>query len=109
MGKKFQKVPHFVDQLVNIGIRNILQVIPNVGEQTAKKMMLLIASELCRLYARTEMYIPANFGLDDRNTAIREAYETDGPNGVKRFTCARIEQIAHAHQMTTRNVRKILE
>lgn len=72
------------------------------NEADAHAVMQEIAQAVCSKWARTVLYVPAAVGLDidRRNEAIFAAYGQDGPDGVKKFSGERIQQLASEFQLT---------
>lgn len=107
------KVYQFIDDLVEIGAAEITAELPGLEPQLGAELMRRIALAMCGRYARTEMYIPAALEitlLGPRNQQIWDEYNQDGPapHGARRFTAARMVELAETHGLTTRQVRSII-
>ena len=96
MGRKgIDKVHQFIDDLVAVGVRELVGS-GTVAEQEAREQMTAIAHQVCFQYARSHIYIPAvlELTLTPRDEQIYAAYAAEGPDGVRPYTAARLEQIA---------------
>lgn len=103
MGRKaVNKVPAFVDALVEVGVRR-LQRLPACKPDEAHEVMGDIAAEICHIYAKSQMYVPANLEGErqKRDALIREQYAVDGPTGAGKFSAERLQEVARDYGLTT--------
>lgn len=70
-----------------------------------------IAIDMCKMYARTHLYIPAAIditqNLSERNREILNAYERSSPT-ARAFTSARVEEIAKGYELSEAYVYELL-
>ncbi len=110
MGRKGNlRVYQFVDALVATGVRELVTS-AGMTEQTARDFMTAIAHQMCFQYAKEHIYVPAvmELKLSSRDVAIYNEHATEGPDGVRPYTAARLEQIAAAHDLTLRQCYNII-
>ncbi len=98
-----------VNDLMEIGGRHLVATL-GMQEQDAQATMRLIAHRFCERNAKCMLYIPEDlqFGLVERDTKIWEAYQLDGPDGARKFTGARVEQLAAEHELSIQQVYNIV-
>ena len=102
MGRKGNPRLHqFIDDLVAIGVRE-LTASAALPKQEARDIMTAIAHQVCFQYARSHLYVPAvlELTLTPRDAEIYSEHATEGPDGVRPYTAARLEQIATARGLT---------
>jgi len=112
MGRKGRKrVYQFVDDLVAVGARELMQL-AGMPEGEARDLMTGIAHALCAQYARTTMYVPAvmEIPLGERDERVWANYCTPafGSDGSRPFTAERINEIAEAEQISPRHVYSVV-
>ena len=56
------------------------------------------------------IYVPEDldFELTKRDELIWAAYQTDGPDGARKFSPVRVEQFAREHNLTTQQIYNII-
>lgn len=104
MGRKSRdKLYQFVDALVETGARQLVADEVVDDADTARQVMREIAHAICHQYARSVLYVPADmeFVLSKRDASIWEKYGQNGADGVKRFSPARVAQLADEYKLTT--------
>lgn len=110
MGRKGTKHVHqFIDDLVAVGVRE-LTTAGAIADQPARDLMTAIAHQMCIQYARTHLYVPAFLErqLTPRDEQIYAAYAVEGPDGVRPYTAARLQQLAAAQGLTLRHLYNII-
>lgn len=110
MGRKgTQRVHQFIDDLVAVGVRE-LTTSGAMPEHEARDQMTAIAHQVCFQYARSHLYVPAvlELTLTPRDAEIYSEHATEGPDGVRPYTAARLEQIALARGLTVRHCYNII-
>jgi len=102
-----RKVLQFVDDLVSVGMREATAF--GLDDATAKALMTRVAHELCFLYGRTSIYVPAalDLTLSPRDEALWAAYAQDSAT-ARKFTMARIDELAAEYKLTQRQAYNIL-
>lgn len=97
-----------VNDLMEIGGKHLVATL-GMQEQDAQATMRLIAHQFCERNAKCMLYIPEDlqFGLVERDAKIWQAYQLDGP-GTKKFTGARVEQLAAEHSLSIQQVYNIV-
>lgn len=100
--------PEFVETLVTLGVRELTAA--GIDEPQARGAIEAVARALCDAYAKQLVYIPAGMALqiNSRNTEMWDAYGLDGPDGTKKYTAARVAQLAGEHGMSVQAVYRIL-
>ena len=98
-----------VNDLMEIGGAHLVAV-AGMTAQDATAAMRLIAHQFCERNAKCMLYIPEDlqFGLVERDTKIWAAYQIDGPDGTRKFTGARVEQLAAEHELSLQQVYNII-
>lgn len=100
----------FVDALVEVGGAEL--VTAGMPAEQARDVMLGVAQQLCARYARTLMYIPTmlDIELTRRDQEIWEKYGQDGagPFGARKYTSARVAELAVEYQRTTVQIYNIV-
>lgn len=102
MGRKSaHKLPQFVETLVATGVEALASS-PPINEVQARQVMEQIARSICWQYAKTILYIPAfkEADLSERDAAILKQYGEDGPDGARKFSTQRVEQIRGFYDLT---------
>lgn len=110
MGRKaVNKVPAFVDALVEVGIRRLAKL-PACEPDEARRAMNDIADSICQIYGKTHMYVPANVEAErqKRDAEIRTQYATDGESGAGKFTAGRLQEVARDHNLTIAHAYEIV-
>lgn len=110
MGRKGdRRLYQFIDDLVAIGARELAGK-PKLDEKAARELMTTVAHQLCFQYARTSLYVPAalELKLTPRDEEIWLQYGQDGPGGARKYSAARVEQLAATHGLTVRHVYNIV-
>lgn len=103
-----EKVLAFVETVVSEGTALLTK--RGMAEAEAQAVAVELAKRICWRHAKSWMYVPAalDFGRDDRDAEIYAAYGTDGPDGARRFTKDRAEQLAAEHGFTVQHVYRIV-
>lgn len=104
MGRKSRdKLYQFVDALVETGTRALVADKAVEDPDRARELMREIAHAICNQYARSVLYVPADleFALTKRDAEIWAKYGQDGDDGARRFSPARVAQLADEYQLTT--------
>jgi Mor family transcriptional regulator len=98
-----------VNDLMEIGGKHLVTTL-GMQEQDAQATMRLIAHQFCERNAKCMLYIPEDlqFGLVERDAKIWQAYQLDGPGGAKKFTGARLEQLAAEHSLSIQQIYNIV-
>jgi hypothetical protein len=110
MGRKaVNKVPAFVDALVEVGVRRLAKL-PACQPDEARRAMHDIAGSICDIYGKTQMYVPANVEAErqKRDAEIRTQYASDGESGAGKFTADRLKEIARTHGLTIAHAYEIV-
>lgn len=104
------KAPEFVEQLVEIGARQLVADL-EVPEAAARATMSEIARGVCAQFARRFVYIPLDmeFALTERDQRLWEAYGQHGPDGARPYTGERLAQLAAEAQLTTVHLYRIFK
>lgn len=98
------KLYEFVDSLISVGARELVaQLGPD--EATAREVMRTVAHDICRLYARSYMYVPVDmeFELSARDIDIWRKYGTESA-ASRKFSPARIAELATEYSITTMQI-----
>lgn len=105
-----ERLPEFVNSLVDIGVRRITERVPRLPPDAAHQVMRAVAADLVARYRSAEIYVPA--GLPGQRVArdarIREAYLQPGAGGTPARSAARIRELAAEHSLSPRRVRAIV-
>ena len=104
MGRKSrQKLYQFVDALVETGTRALVADATIEDPDRARELMREIAHAICNQYARSVLYVPADleFALSKRDAEVWAKYGQDGPDGARRYSPARVAQLAEEYKLTT--------
>ena len=82
-----------------------------LDQQQARSVMQEIALAICWQFARTSLYIPSFVGplLAERDAKIVAAYAQDGADGARKYTGARVAQLAEEHSLTVTQLYCILK
>lgn len=111
MGRKGrEKLLQFVDHLVATA-EQVLGEELKVEKDRARAAGTEIARRICAQYGKTFMYVPSAlpFELTERDREIWAEYSTDGPDGAKRYTRDRVDQIASARNLSPQHVYSIVK
>ena len=109
MGRKAEeKLSRFVADLVRIGSAQLVKDLA-IDEAAAAAAMRIAAHEICRVYARTYIYVPLDqeYELSARDKEMWEQYSTDSSTAFK-FSEARVVEIAAKYQLTKKQVYSIV-
>jgi Mor family transcriptional regulator len=109
MGRKGdQRLRQFIDDLVAIGVAELTSD-GSIDGAAARALATRIAHRLCFEYGRTQMYIPAVIELEltERDAEIYRKYGDDSPN-ARRFTHARLRELAAEYNLTERHLYNVL-
>lgn len=98
------KVSEFVADLVRIGVEQLGAQL-GLPPEKAGPAMQAVADAVCVQYARALIYVPAAF--DPRNREIVRQYH-ESSRTARACTKDRIQEIALAHALTTRQIYAIL-
>lgn len=110
MGRKSaHKLPEFVESLVATGVEALANS-PPTDEVQARQVMNKIARSMCWRYARTLLYIPVfkEADLSERDEAIMRQYGEDGPDGARKYSAQRLDQIRESHGLTIAHLYAII-
>lgn len=111
MGRKGRtKAPEFVEQLVDIGARQLVADL-DVPEAAARATMSEIARSICAQFSRRFIYVPADmeFALTERDQRLWDAYGQPGPDGARPYTGERLAQLAAEAELTTVHLYRIFK
>lgn len=105
-----KRVYEFVDNLVRLGKAQLVERLA-IEPPEAEEVMTAIAHAMILESARFHIYVPVaiELQLSPRNEAIWNEYSTPGPEGARPFSTARISQLARKHQLTERQIYKIID
>ena len=114
MGRKIGKNKRlyaFVDALVATGAREILRAGLTADETKAREVAHEIAKSICFQYAKSIMYVPVDLELQlsQRDDEIWRQYGEDGPDGARKFSPARVAQLAEEHNLTVAHLYAIVK
>lgn len=112
MGRKQREtLLQFVDHLVATTAQVIGEELPQVDAAKARQVGVEIARRMCAQYGKTYMYVPSvlPFELTERDREIWAEYSVDGPDGARRFTRDRVDQIASARNLSPQHVYSIVK
>lgn len=109
-GRTGRRRPYqLVDDMVTVGSKELSEQLAVPAEQ-AREVMRQIAHQVCYLNAKCVIYVPEDldFELSQRDVQIWEQYQQDGPDGARKFTAHRVEQLAHDYNLTTQQIYNIV-
>jgi len=111
-GRQGRKRPYqLVDDMVTVGSRAIIDQLKLPQEQ-AEELMRQIAHEVCFMNCKVTIYIPEDleFTLSKRDVEIWSEYQLDGPGptGARKFTAARVDELAAQHKLTAQQIYNII-
>lgn len=100
----------FVSSLVTIGAARLAECYPEAGRTKARRVMRAVAADVCNSLGGSKVHVPTGAAqrLQRRDVLIRKQYATDGPDGARRLTAARAQQLAREHGLTARRLRSIV-
>jgi Mor family transcriptional regulator len=104
MSRSQDKLRKLVADLVEIGAAELASLgLEGLDADQARGVATAIAREVCRRNAKTYIYVPGVEHMDrlDRNAEIYAAWQVDGPDGARKFSGARIDQLAAQYGVTT--------
>lgn len=103
-------VYEFVEVLVRLGKGVLVDRLAVPGPE-AEEVMTAIAHTMMVECARTHIYVPVaiELKLAPRNQTIWQEYCQPGPDGSRPYSTDRITALAKKHQLTERQVYKIIE
>lgn len=107
MGRKsVKKLYAFVDALVATGVREIVAAGLCTDEDKARQVAHEIAKSICFQYAKSIMYVPVDleFQLSQRDDEIWSKYGQDGLDGARKYSAARVAQLAEEYKLTVAHV-----
>jgi Mor family transcriptional regulator len=95
------KLYAFVDDLVNLGTRRMVDML-DLEEESARTLMRVVAHDICVQYARSNMYVPLDmeFELSQRDKDLWAQYGEDSAT-ARKFTPDRVAELAEAYRITT--------
>jgi Mor family transcriptional regulator len=102
-----EKLTRFVDSMVEIGARQLVETLQIDSDQAATAMRM-VAHEFCKVYARTLVYIPMDVQVEMslRDQKIWAEYGEERASSRK-YSPARVEELAAAYEMTTTHIYNI--
>jgi Mor family transcriptional regulator len=105
-----KKLPQFVADLTAHGVKTLTEK-HGMSKADALSAMERIACDLCNQYCRTTFYVPlyAEPALAMRDAEIETEVALDGPGGTKKFSPARVAQLARKHKLTDTQIYNILK
>jgi len=109
-GRQGRKRPYqLVEDIVSVGAQALMEQL-SVPDEQAKELMRQIAHEVCFRNARCLIYVPEalDFMLTKRDEDIWAEYQLDGPSGARKFSAARVEQLAEQHRLTSTQIYNIV-
>lgn len=111
-GRQGRKRPYqLVDDMVTVGARELVAQF-KMPEEQAKEAMREIAHQVCFMNAKKIVYIPEamEFELTKRDVEIWAEYQLDGPgpNGARKFTGPRVEELAAHYKLTVQQIYNII-
>lgn len=109
-GRTGRRRPYqLVDDMVSVGSKELIEQFSLPDEQ-AREVMRQIAHKVCYLNAKSIIYVPEDldFELTKRDEQIWLDYQQDGPEGARKFSPHRVEQLAHEHNLTTQQIYNII-
>lgn len=103
-----EKLLAFVEAVVSEGV-SILTT-RGMAEVDARQAATELAKRICWRYGKSYMYVPASLELerDERDVEIWRQYGVDGPDGARRYTRDRAEQLAEQNQLTIQQIYSIV-
>lgn len=109
MGRKQrEKLLQFVDDAVAHSVAVLTEL--GMPEEAARLAGTEITRRICGAYGKTYMYVPSDddFKRDARDREIWAKYGQDGPDGVRRYTRDRVDQLASEYGLTTQQLYNIV-
>lgn len=111
MGRKSQKkLLQFIDSLVATGVRelagHIVKADGTPDEDRARERMMAIAQSICFQYAKAILYVPVDMEvrLSKRDDEIWAEYGQDGPDGARKYSPDRVNQLSVQHGLTVSHI-----
>lgn len=105
MTRRDDEVGEFVNDLVRLGVEQLVTALRLPAEQ-AHQVMHLIADAVCAEYARRHIYVPVAY--DPRNREIVRKYH-ESSRSARACTPARIKELAAEYALTWRQIYSILK
>lgn len=101
-----QRAKEFVESTTAVAAR--LMVGAGLAPDVAAELAVQLARELCSLYGREKLYIPADldFKRQERDLAIWTKYGQRGPSAGP-YTAHRVAELAAEYDLTETQVRNI--
>lgn len=109
-GRKGRRKPYkLVDDIVTVGSKELIEQL-GVPVEQAREIMRHIAHEVCFMNAKSLIYVPEalDFELTKRDEEIWVQYQIDGPDGARKFSAHRVEQLAQERNLTAQQIYNIL-
>lgn len=109
-GRTGRRRPYqLVDDMVTVGSKELTEHF-GLPDTQAREVMRQIAHKVCFLNKKCVIYVPEDldFELSKRDEEIWADYQTDGPNGVRKFDPRRVDQLAQQHDLTTQQIYNII-
>lgn len=99
-----EKLLVFVEAVVSEGVSILTG--GGMPEEMARQAATQLAKRLCWRFGKSYMYVPASveFERTERDAEIYRQYGEDGPDGARRFTRDRAEQLAEQHDLTVQQI-----
>lgn len=112
MGRHGRKRPYqLIDDIVTVGTKELISQV-SMPETQAAEVMRQIAHQVCFMNAKMTIYIPEalELKLSKRDEDIWAEYQVDGPapTCARKFSPARIEELATQHNLTVVQIYNIL-
>ncbi len=103
-----EKLLVFVEAVVSEGVSILTD--KGMAEAEARRAATALAKRICWRFGKSYMYVPAaiEFARDERDAEIYAAYSVDGPDGTKRYTRDRADQLAEQHNLTVKQIYAIV-
>lgn len=109
-GRTGRRRPYqLVDDIVSVGSKELTEQF-SIPEAIAREAMRQIAHKVCFLNKKSIIYVPEDldFELTKRDEEIWVEYQTDGPDGARKFTPHRVDQLAAEHDLSTQQIYNII-
>lgn len=98
-----------IDDMVSVGAQRMVEQL-GLAQESAEELMTQIAHDVCFLNAKQLIYVPEalDIKLSKRDESIWDEYQKDGPDGARKFTVARAEQLAAQHSLSLTQIYNIV-
>ena len=95
------KLPQFVDSMVEVGSKQLVELL-SVDEDQARSVMRQVAHEICKLHARTLIYVPLDVKVEisARDERLWAEYGQDSAK-ARKYSPERVAELAVSYGMTT--------